>query len=384
MKPPIPRRLDIRPIRPVSLPPGFRHPRSRTPGTLPRPGNPLIPSPAGSPAVSPRSGFTLVELLVVIAIVGILIGLTLPAVQQARETARRAQCGNNLKQIGLALHLYSDTYGVLPAGYVAGSNDPTDAKGWGWAVLCLPYLEQQPLYERLRPARLPLRVALEDPQRLKDLRTNLGVMRCPSDIGDQLAHANREFSGFATSATTGHHPRPTPNPVATQQPIGIKTARSNYVGSFGSKWRPDSSSWTLDELRGDGAMGCNSGVGFQDIPDGASHTFAAGERSWQAYAAVWAGVDWWDDCIFQGSQMVLATAFYPVNSPPQAYYLSCDGGGAAGFGSLHNGGSQFVMCDGAVRFVAESIESRNAADPGQWGIYQRLASRNDGTPLSGE
>ena len=102
---------------------------------------------------NPR-GFTLIELLVVIAIIGVLIALLLPAVQAAREAARRAQCANNLKQIGLALHNYHDAHGVLPPGYVYQPGYATG--GFGWASMILPYMEQTPLFnaDQLQPARL--------------------------------------------------------------------------------------------------------------------------------------------------------------------------------------------------------------------------------------
>src|SRR6266487_2467467 len=100
-------------------------------------------------AVYRRLGFTLIELLVVIAIIAVLVALLLPAVQQAREAARRSQCRNNLKQIGLALHDYHSTHNVFPPGYVAGAAYPATSNGWSWCAQLLPYLDQASLYHSI-------------------------------------------------------------------------------------------------------------------------------------------------------------------------------------------------------------------------------------------
>src|SRR5205809_2892375 len=96
-----------------------------------------------------RSAFTLIELLVVIAIIAVLVALLLPAVQQAREAARRSQCKNNLKQIGLALQNYHSSANRFPPGYVAGATYPATSNGWGWSAMILPYLDQAPLYRKI-------------------------------------------------------------------------------------------------------------------------------------------------------------------------------------------------------------------------------------------
>src|SRR5437868_5729258 len=98
-----------------------------------------------------KRGFTLIELLVAISIIAILMALLLRAVQQARESARRTECRNNLRQIGIALHNYYSAHDVLPPGCVGDANDPVNLQGWGWGVMLLPFLEQQNLFNEIDP-----------------------------------------------------------------------------------------------------------------------------------------------------------------------------------------------------------------------------------------
>ena len=157
-----------------------------------------------------RHGFTLIELLVVIAIIAILIALLLPAVQQAREAARRSQCKNNLKQLGLALHNYHDTYGMFPmavigrpgAGWqcsVMSNGDAVpnnDYRSWGWGTFILPFVDQAPLYNQLQPdgCRMPNSDATYNGEML--LRQSLPVFICPSDTGPAL---NAFFQNYSKS-----------------------------------------------------------------------------------------------------------------------------------------------------------------------------------------
>src|SRR5690606_10304365 len=140
-------------------------------------------------------GFTLIELLVVIAIIAILIALLLPAVQQAREAARRTQCKNNLKQLALAMHNYESTYGIFPVGcprqYDAGPLGPvfgTEGRNgmWSWGPMVMPFVEQATLPEQIQYSGLHTFQAASDPAILSLMQQPLQVFRCPSDIGPPL------------------------------------------------------------------------------------------------------------------------------------------------------------------------------------------------------
>ncbi len=161
-----------------------------------------------------RPGFTLIELLVVIAIIAVLIALLLPAVQAAREAARRAQCVNNLKQIGLALHNYHDAISTFPSGYIDYQNnsiytpDLDMGPGWGWAALALPFLEQQPLYNAIN-----FNLGIRSASNSTAVLTPLTVFQCPTD---------------------GYNPQPCILYDSTFSNPIITVAHSNYVA--GSGW----------------------------------------------------------------------------------------------------------------------------------------------------
>ena len=131
---------------------------------------------------TPRRAFTLIELLVVIAIIGVLVSLLLPAVQQAREAARRAQCTNNLKQIGLALHNYHDANGRFPPGYRDPRPDSQPGPGWGWPVFILPHVEQPSLHVQLDPERTLFGNGADTTPTTPQTLTPLAVFRCPFAI----------------------------------------------------------------------------------------------------------------------------------------------------------------------------------------------------------
>lgn len=318
----------------------------------------------------PRSGFTLVELLVVIAIIGILIALLLPAVQAAREAARRMHCSNNLKQIGIALHNYHDTMKTFPPGFIAGMTSATRTQPqWGWSALILPYLEQGPVHDAAQVKRLTLLAALDAAttnSTIGDaLLTTLSAYRCPSDIaGDYIDGTDpaveRVWDSDGASTNTGFQP-----PV------------SNYIGNYG----------LLDcvgTIENNGVLfGSEIAIGLRDIKDGTSSVFAVGERTELCYhgPGTWLGASsMWDTP--NGVYFVVGHVLYPINDPAPDH---C----AEGFSSTHPGGAQFLFCDGSVHFLAETISSNPSTmdmnyDRMAIGLFQQLSIRNDGEPLRGE
>ena len=284
-----------------------------------------------------RKAFTLIELLVVIAIIAILVALLLPAVQQAREAARRSQCKNNLKQIGLALHNYHDVNSVLPPGWIgvtAGVSDIYGVNGWGWAAKLLPQMEQGALYNQLN-----FNVRVGDPLNAAHRVRPIATFRCPSDTGPDT-WTIKDSSGTALA----------------------DLATANYVGVFGASDIDDCYSAPNSPCVGEGAFFQNSRVRFADITDGLSNTIVAGEHRSRkdpgiTWNSTWAGVIAnGDDAIVR----VLGAADHTPNHPSNHI---------DDFSSMHVGGAHFVLGDGAVRFVGTNIDI---------GVYQSLATRAGG------
>jgi len=353
-----------------------------------------------------RRGFTLGELLVVVAIIGILAALILPAVQASREAARRAQCSNNLKQIGIALHVYHDVWHSLPEGCMTDYRDPWVGQGWGWAAKLLPELEQKTVYDDMGITQQMLSDVVASADYQPYIRLQFPVFICPSDDPHDQAHDYRAFTGFmlgtdVVKAVIGPPPIHSNSTISLAMvlPAGIvlgpstmgcpqgmrpidapivECGASAYIGSFGDYWNPSDTWFSADEFTGNGLFGSGANVRFKDIRDGFSSTFAVGERNWTNYGGVWAGVDWFDHCDTIGVSMTMGTAYYPLNADPNSYPMSCDPQGAAGFSSNHPGGALFGMADGSVRFISDSIQFSGPGAPAGLGTYQRLAQRADG------
>jgi prepilin-type N-terminal cleavage/methylation domain-containing protein/prepilin-type processing-associated H-X9-DG protein len=338
-------------------------------------------------SVSARRAFTLVELLVVIAIIAVLVSLLMPAVQQAREAARRTQCQNNLKQIGLALHNYHDTFKTFPPGWTSnGANYRpmnADHSTWSWQVMILPQIEQPAMYTALRPGTEPFILSAQDNTKLTELRRSLPIFLCPSDSGPQI-NDMRILPGTLYVAS-GPNDGGSPGGTLPQH-----TARGSYVGSRGvSKFLHSPSIGAS----GNGIFERDSKVTIADIIDGTSNTLLASERAYLTPVggcnhggALWSGTSNFHSlpCIpDSGPYSLVATMIVSMNSELSCVSV-CDPpvpNVFFGVSSMHPGGANFALCDGSVRFISENvhstIDSQNPADTTRWGTYQKLAHRGD-------
>ncbi|MDB5351412.1 MAG: Prepilin-type N-terminal cleavage/methylation protein/prepilin-type [Planctomycetota bacterium] len=296
--------------------------------------------------------FTLIELLVVISIIGILIALLLPAVQAAREAARRAQCVNNLKQMGLALHNYEGIHQALPSGYVS-LVDATGTElgpGWGWSAMVLPQIEQTNVFSAVNFS-ISIEAAGNQTARL----VTIAGFHCPSD------RVMPSWPAVDRDLLTG----------AAIREI-CRLAPSNYVGMNGvSEPGPD----------GEGLLFRNSRVAYRDITDGLSQTIAIGERSHLLGPASWAGAVTgallYDD---DGDHIGTATV---ETAPGMVLGHAGEGAGPGAnrsepnqFYSLHAGrGVNFLFADGHVAFLKAAMNYKT---------YKALSTRGGGEVISGD
>lgn len=345
-----------------------------------------------------RNGFTLIELLVVIAIIAVLVALLLPAVQQAREAARRSQCKNNLKQFGIALNAFEETYGNYPLGMT-----DDDGKNLGWGTLLLPYVDQLPLYERIIDAGfIPFHRGgrpLIDPNSGVALVSggapNVGVDGTLTGVlqtngGSVAALLKVSITGFMC-----------PSDVLPEKD-NDGYGKSNYCGNSGSYAGSGAADWTgcaNGNVRSDRQNGIllyaneninSSVVKTRDVTDGTSNTIAIGEvseslnvtRTTTNHGAfpIWAGGNNNGGCngwTTAGGHLRLCGATTlganPYTGPVFSINLRTGAESNASFGSSHVGGAQFLFADGAVRFLSENMSVNTFAD---------IGGRNEGVAVS--
>ena len=299
-------------------------------------------------------GFTLIELLVVIAIIAVLVGLLLPAVQSAREAARRAQCSNNLKQVGLAMHGYHSVHNTFPPGYVtAVVNNPAAPEigpGWGWGVMILNQLEQRPLYQGIN-----FNLQITDPGSQTARTPILSVFLCPSNVGSgPVVASSLTGTVLTTDVSAGQY---------------VASAGQLEPGEF-----PDSNN---------GVFYRNSRNGLRDIIDGSSTTLMIGERSRNVADATWVGaVPTWQLCTNPkwavqecGPASTLVVSHTGTATTGSIYVPNSAASMVDDYWSLHPGGCNFLFCDGSVRFIKASVNPQ---------IFSYLSTRAGGEVVSAD
>ncbi|MFN0054713.1 MAG: DUF1559 domain-containing protein [Planctomycetales bacterium] len=293
-------------------------------------------------------GFTLIELIVAISVIAVLLALLLPAIQQAREAARRTQCRSQLKQIGLALHNYHGSFGTFPPGGITAGNWSTAPTYTNWAIAILPHLDQKPLYDRYDFTR-----ANEDPVNAFVREASAAGMSCPSDPNGGLKGSPETGPGVGLLFATGSYRAMSGKSDGEPRPGGGEWYDAE--NSLPRQWR--------------GAMH-HVGTGglrterLDDVIDGASQTLLVGE-----YASKPCGAD--PVCNRTTFWAYTYTSYNQSSACPecgdrtmQPDYAGCLSGPGAGFnnackrgwGSFHTGGVHFVLCDGSVRFINSNID----------------------------
>ncbi|MDG3006901.1 DUF1559 domain-containing protein [Paludisphaera mucosa] len=313
-----------------------------------------------------RRGFTLIEMMVVIAILGLLMALILPAVQAAREAARRSACQCNLKQLVIALHNYHSAWDAFPAGYVSGVGggsigDPAFGVelggGWAWGAAVLPFLEQTPLYDAVNFQR-----PVNAPESRTVRSTALPVFLCPSSP--------------RVGPASFHCPKPAPD-------LPTDLAASQYLANGGSRHDPAAG---VDG--GDGVFDRNVARRLADITDGTSNTLMLGERSRRVSDASWVGVvpdglvpearlctdPAWPYQVCGGAfGMVLAYTDLPAGEPNPRIGVNSTRAGQESFWGVHRGGVFFALCDGSVRLLKDTTDPH---------IFSAAATRGGGEVMS--
>lgn len=314
-----------------------------------------------------RFGFTLIELLVVIAIIAVLIALLLPAVQQAREAARRSQCKNSLKQLGLALHNYHDSLRVLPVNGNATCGFGAGCVKTGPMAQLLPYIDQAPLYKSINFNNSPANWTIPLPSTTNYFSTSIPSLLCPSDTTPPAPNPGANgVNGWAVSNYSFS--------VGAQRESGLGCSLYySGVSIFGTGNADHSDSNDPAQISGLWSRYAYAAK-LKDITDGLSNTIMMGEMRPQCSDHSRHGV-------FNVNSLWIATRA-PINYPtcpnegPGVAGGGCNGdqnwNTSMGFKSRHTGGAHFLLADGTVRFINQTIE---------YVMYQRLGDRRDGKPI---
>ncbi|MBI2480804.1 MAG: DUF1559 domain-containing protein [Planctomycetia bacterium] len=327
-------------------------------------------------------GFTLVELLVVIAIIGILVALLLPAVQAAREAARRMSCGNNLKQLGLACHNYHDTYKIFPPAIMSSGQHTSNAalitqvkNTTGWA-LTLPFYEQSAAHDQYNfnvcssSASRYGKVVGNDMTNHAIYSARYKILECPSHVDAGESRSNRP---------------------GTNDLYSMRDAkRTSYSFSSGN-YSDDNSPYTnllSRRLSGLGAFGSDGSARLDDVADGTSNVLALGESvggsrkanaNWGPWGLTGARTCCFGTVLANDNTAVPGTKLAYTAAQARDYHINSaynnDPRGrhfAWTFSSFHPGGAQFTLCDGSTRFIAETVDYLTLV---------RLARILDGEPV---
>jgi prepilin-type N-terminal cleavage/methylation domain-containing protein len=292
-----------------------------------------------------NSAFTLVELLVVIAIIGILIGMLLPAVQSVREAARRIQCANNCRQLGLAALNYESAHMHFPPGWSTGIADaPLAEPGWGWSAHLLPYMEQSNVFNSIN-----LSIAIDDHLHEDIIQSRMPVFICPSDPTEEIVNLDQHIEH--DDDHDDDHFRHA-NPDEDDHSHGeLLVSRSNYSGCFGNLEIEDA------PLNGNGIFFANSEVTFGEIVDGSSNTIMVAERTNRLGPISWVGM-------VPEVEEPFARIVAVTDHAPNDHHMHFED-----FRSEHTGGINVTLGDGSTHFVADSIDEV---------AYQALGSRSGG------
>lgn len=298
---------------------------------------------------SKKEAFTLIELLVVIAIIAILVSLLLPAVQQAREAARRSQCKNNLKQLGLGFHNYMETHGALPPGYIQTPSVHTE---FTWVTYLMPYIEQAALYNLINfntgsGGISPPSTSNPNPVNFVAVSTPLSVMLCPSDIENKSLMANYLIRGnygasngmgplrfvSDTGTPAGSLPAPMVRPDAGPFEVNSRTSGRDFTDGM-------SNSILVAELRkgSPGSSNANDQRGVLHYPEGPFVHFNSTPNSTNP------------------DQLRTAWCTTTADLPCTGSYTAYNNRQVViAARSLHTGGVQVLIADGSCRFISNNI-----------------------------